>query len=213
MSPETQNALTEQEQADGWKLLFDGQSTDAWRGFQKDHFPEGWQVVDGTIHRVDKAGDIITKEQFSDFELQLDWKVAGPGNSGIFFRVSEEEDAVWKTGPEMQILNNDVHRDGQNPLTRAGSNYALHAPAKEVVKPVGQWNHVRILVKGSNVELWLNGEKVVEYEIGSEDWNRRVAESKFSKFPKYGLVESGHIALQDHGDPVWFRNIKIRPLD
>ncbi len=213
MSPETQNVLTEQEQADGWKLLFDGQSTDAWRGFQKDQFPEGWQVVDGTIHRVDKAGDIITKEQFSDFELQVDWKVAGPGNSGIFFRVSEDEDAVWKTGPEMQILNNDVHKDGQNPLTRAGSNYALHAPAKEVVKPVGEWNHVRILVQGSHVELWLNGEQTVEYEIGSDDWNRRVAESKFSKFPNYGLVKTGHIALQDHGDPVWFRNIKIRPLD
>lgn len=212
MSETTPNTLTPTEQAEGWKLLFDGQSMDLWRGFQKDHVPDGWQVVDGTIHRADKGGDIITREQFSDFELKLEWKVAGPGNSGIFFRVSEQEDQVWRTGPEMQILNNDVHKDGQNPLTRAGSNYALHAPAKEVVKPVGEWNQVRILVKGTHVELWLNDEKVVEYELFSDDWERRVAESKFSKMPSYGRVPNGHIALQDHGDPVWFRNLKIRRL-
>ncbi|MFP4355459.1 MAG: DUF1080 domain-containing protein [Phycisphaerae bacterium] len=213
MAEKDHNTLTEEEKNQGWKLLFDGQSTEQWRGFRKDHFPEGWQVVDGTIHRVDKAGDIITKEQFGDFELQLDWKVAGPGNSGIFFHVSEDEDAVWKTGPEMQILNDDVHPDGKNPLTRVGSNYALHAPKVDACKPVGQWNHVRIVVKGPHVELWLNGQQTVEYELGSEDWEKRVAESKFSKFPNYGRLDSGHIALQDHSDPVWFRNIKILPLD
>ncbi len=208
------NALTDAESADGWKLLFDGKDPSKhWRGFRKDHLPAGWVVDDEAIHRADKAGDIITLEQFADFELKLDWKVAGPGNSGIFFRVSEDEDTVWKTGPEMQVLNDDVHPDGKNPLTQAGSNYALHAPAVNACKPVGEWNHVHILVKGTHVELWLNDHKVVEYELFSDDWNRRVAESKFSKFPNYGRVERGHLALQDHNDPVWFRNIKVRPLD
>jgi hypothetical protein len=208
------NTLTEQEAADGWKLLFDGNDPSKhWRGFRKDEFPAGWVVDGDAIHRADKAGDIITREPFGDLELKLDWKVDGPGNSGIFFRVSEDEDTVWKTGPEMQVLNDDVHPDGKNPLTRAGSNYALHAPAADACKPVGEWNHVHIVVKGSHVELWLNEQKVVEYELFSEDWERRVAESKFSKFPNYGRVERGHLALQDHGDPVWFRNIKVRPLD
>jgi hypothetical protein len=206
------NTLTDQEKADGWKLLFDGQSTDPWRGFRKDHFPEGWQVVDGTIHRADAAGDIITREQFADFELQIDWKVAGPGNSGIFFRVSEDCEKVWHTGPEMQVLNNDVHPDGKKPETSAGANYALHAPARDMTRPVGEWNHVRLVVDGNHVEHWLNGEKVVEYELFSDDWNRRVQASKFNELPQYGRVRQGHIALQDHKDPVWFRNIKVRPL-
>ncbi|MFW6061536.1 MAG: 3-keto-disaccharide hydrolase, partial [Planctomycetota bacterium] len=110
--PQQNNTLTEQEKSDGWVLLFDGESTDQWRGFQKSEFPGGWQVVDGTIHRADKAGDIITKEQFDNFELLIDWKVEGPGNSGIMYRVTEDEDEPWKTGPEYQILNNEVHRDG-----------------------------------------------------------------------------------------------------
>ena len=206
------NTLTEQEVADGWDLLFDGQSTDKWRGFRSESFPDGWIVVDGTLHRADKAGDIITRDQYRDFEFSIDWKVAGPGNSGLFFHVSEDEETVWKTGPEYQILNNDVHPDGKRPETRAGSNYALHAPTKDMCKPVGEWNHARIVVKDNNVQHWLNGEKVVEYDLFSDDWEKRVAESKFSKFPNYGRVEKGHLALQDHNDPVWYRNIKVRPL-
>ena len=208
----TTNTLTDEEKAQGWRLLFDGTSMEHWRGFKKTDVPAGWQVVDGTIHRADKGGDIVTRDQFDDFELQIEWASTEGGNSGIFFRVSEDYDAVWHTGPEMQILNNDVHKDGETPETRAGSNYALHAPAKEVCRPAGQWNHVRIVADGPHVEYWLNGEKVVAYEVGSEDWERRVAASKFAQHENYGRLRSGHIALQDHNDPVWFRNIKIRPL-
>jgi len=211
-SGEAMNTLTDDEKAQGWRLLFDGRGMEHWRGFRKDECPAGWQVVDGTICRAERAGDIITRQQFDDFELQLEWKSTGGGNSGVFFRVSEDGEAVWHTGPEMQILNDAVHKDGQTPETRAGSNYALHAPAKDVCKPAGQWNHVRILADGPHVEYWLNGEQVVEYEVGSDDWQRRVAASKFAKFPHYGRLPTGHIALQDHNDPVWFRNIKIRPL-
>lgn len=207
------NELTEEEKQEGWQLLFDGESTDQWRGFRSDSFPDGWVVVDGTLHRADSAGDIITTEQFRDFEFSIEWRVQGPGNSGLFFRVSEDEEHTFMTGPEYQILNNDVHPDGDNPLTMASSNYGLHAPTKDMTKPVGEWNHARILVEGNHVEHWLNGEKVVEYELMSDDWEQRVANSKFSQWPNYGRVPEGHLALQDHNDPVWYRNIKVLPLD
>jgi hypothetical protein len=206
------NTLTEQEIADGWQLLFDGKSTDCWRSFGSEEFPEGWRIDDQALHRADKAGDIITREQFGDFELSIEWKVAGPGNSGIMFRVSEDADKTFKTGPEYQILNNAVHPNGKNPKTSAGANYALHAPTRDMTKPVGEWNHTVIKAVGPRVEHWLNGEKVVEYELWSDQWEQLVAESKFAQWPTYGRNKAGHICLQDHQDPVWFRNIKIRPL-
>lgn len=209
---ETMNTLSETERAAGWQLLFDGRTAEGWRGFRREDFPAGWRIVDGTLHRAEKAGDIITTETFADFELSVDWRVEGPGNSGIFFRVSEDEDQVWRTGPEYQILNNAVHKDGRNPITRAGANYALHAPREDVARPAGEWNTARLVVNGPHVEHWLNGRKIVEYELWSEDWERRVAESKFAEMPRYGRNTSGHIALQDHNDPVWFRNIKVRRL-
>ena len=207
------NALTAEEQAAGWKLLFDGTSMDAWRGYKRDDVPEGWRIEDGAIARGDGGGDILTREQFGSFELSIEWKVAGGGNSGIMFRVSEDADQTFMTGPEYQILNNEVHRDGQKPKTAAGANYALHAPTKDMTKPVGEWNHTRIKVDGARVEHWMNGEKIVEYELWSDDWKQRVADSKFAAWPGYGQNKVGHVVLQDHGDPVWYRNIKIRPLD
>ena len=207
------NQRTEKEKQDSWQLLFDGATPSKhWRGFQSEEFPGGWVVDKGALHRADHAGDIITKEQFQDFELSLEWRVEGPGNSGIMFRVSEDEDRTFKTGPEYQILNNQVHPDGRNPLTCAGANYALHAPTKDVCKPVGEWNHTRIVVDGNHVEHWLNGEKVVEYDLFSEDWEKRVAGAKFADWPRYGREPKGHIALQDHQDPVWYRNIKLQRL-
>ena len=207
------NTLTADEQAAGWRLLFDGTSMDPWRGFQRDDVPEGWRVEEGTIHRGDGGGDILTRKPFGDFELSIEWKVAGPGNSGIMFRVSEDADATYMTGPEYQILNNAVHPDGRNPLTTAGSNYALHAPTKDMTKPVGEWNHTLIKVQGPHVEHWMNGERIVEYELLSDEWESRVADSKFAQWPGYGRNKVGYIVLQDHGDPVWYRNIKIRKLD
>ena len=204
--------LTPEEQKAGWKLLFDGKSLAGWQGFKSATPGAGWQAVDGVLHRAAAAGDLLTVEEFGDFELSLDWKIEKGGNSGIFFHVIKEGDEAWWSGPEIQVLDNAVHRDGKDPLTSAGSNYAVHPPTKDVTKPIGEWNTVRLVVKGPHIEHWLNGVKIVEYEMWSADWDARVKASKFGKIPLYGKARRGHIALQDHGDPVWFRNIKVRPL-
>jgi hypothetical protein len=209
------NTLSPAEKAEGWSLLFDGKTTTGWRAFKAQHMPDGWSVVDGALVRTGKGGDIITVDTFDSFDLKFDWRIAKNGNSGVFFHVTEAPDAaqVWHTGPEYQILDNDGHRDARNGPDRfAGANYALHPPSKHELKPVGQWNESRIVVKGAHVEHWLNGAKVVEYELGSPDWEQRVNASKFKDTPRYGREKRGHIALQDHGDEVAFRNIKIRRL-
>ncbi len=208
-----QNRLTAEEREAGWRLLFDGQTPAGWRGFHLDHFPAGWVVRDGClIHTGPGGGDIITEEQFDNFELKLEWRIAPAGNSGIFYRVSEKYRAVYESGPEMQVLDNAEHPDGRNPKTSAGANYGLYAPIRDTTVPVGFFNKVRIVVRGAHVEHWLNGVKVVEYELWSKDWKDRVASSKFKRWPGYGMSPAGHIALQDHGDRVWYRNIKLRPL-
>jgi hypothetical protein len=194
----------------GWVVLFDGSSTAAWRGFQRSDLPSGWQIVDGALTRVSEGGDIITREQFGDFELELEWNVAPRGNSGIMFRVTEEDSSTYRTGPEMQVLDDAGHADGKSRLTAAGSNYALHAATAGVVKPAGEWNQARLVVRGPHVEHWLNGQKVVEYELWSPQWEALVKASKFVQWPRYGRAQRGHIALQDHGDRVAFRNIRIR---
>ena len=208
------NTLSDEEVAAGWRLLFDGQSTKGWRGYQKKLLPDGWVAEDGTLTRRDggTGGDIVSGEEFDDFELSLEWKIAEKGNSGIFFRATETEPAIWHHAPEMQVLDNDAFgMDGTHPQA-AGANYGLHPPALDVARPAGAWNLVRIVVKGSHVEQWLNGYKLVEYELWDEDWKKRAAASKFSKYPGYGMAKHGHIALQDHGSRVWFRNLKLRPL-
>ena len=209
---EPQNFLTDEEVADGWKLLFDGKSTECWRGYRKDSFPAGWVIKDDCLVRMGPGGDIATVDEYDDFELKLEWRICAAGNSGIFFRVDESVGWAWETGPEMQVLDNAEHYDGKNPKTSAGSNYALNAPVRDVTKPVGLFNEARIVVRGNHVEHWLNGVKVVEYELGSPEWKALVAGSKFAQWPKYGLMRKGRIVLQDHGDQVWYRNIKIRQL-
>jgi len=209
---QTPNTLTPAERAAGWRLLFDGRTTAGWRGFRQDTMPVGWQVVDGTLTRVVAGGDILTVDQFASFELTVDWKVAPGGNSGIFFHVTEGAGAVYEAGPEMQVLDDAGHADGRSRLTAAGSNFALHPAPPGVVRPADQWNRARIVVDGAHVEHWLNGVKVVEYELWSPDWEARVAASKFAQWPGYGRARSGHIALQDHGDRVAYRDIKIRTL-
>lgn len=206
------NVLSPEEKAAGGKLLFDGKTLNGWRGLASSTPGTGWQAVDGALARVGRGGDILTVEQFGDFELTLEWKIAEGGNSGIFFRVMLDKDEVWHTGPEMQVLDNGRHRDGKDSKTSAGSNYALHAPARDVTRPIGEWNAVRLVVKGPHVEHWMNGEKLLEYELWSPDWEARVNATKFKDLPAYGRAKTGHLALQDHGDPVWYRNIKIRPL-
>lgn len=204
--------LTPAETKEGWKLLFDGKSLNGWQGY-KGRPTAGWKAADGVLSREAGGGDLVTAEQFANFELRLEWKLHEQGgNSGIFFRVTDEGDEAWHSGPEFQVLDNAGHKDGANPLTSAGSNYAVHAPVKEVTKPVGEWNSVRLIVRGTHVEHWMNDVKLLEYEFGSPDWAARVKASKFDKIPLYGKAKSGRIGLQDHGNLVSFRNIKIRPL-
>ncbi len=210
--PPPPNVLSETERAEGWRLLFDGTSTAGWRGFRQTAMPAGWEVIDGALVRTGPGGDIVSEERFTDFELRLQWQIEPGGNSGIFFRVAEDEDHVWLTGPEMQVLDNARHADGRSALTSAGANYALHAPALDTTLAPGRWNSVRLLVRGTHVEHWLNGTKLLEYELFSPDWERRVANSKFASMPRFGRNPTGHIALQDHGDRVAYRSIAIREL-
>ena len=197
---------------DGWQALFDGSSTMAWRGYNRPDLPAGWQIADGALTRVGNAGDIITKEKNRNFELELEWTIAEGGNSGVFYRAVESSDPIYYSAPEMQILDDERHSDGKLELTSAGSNFALYATRRGVVKPAGQWNSARLIVNGNHVEHWLNGTKVVEYELHSDDWKQRVANSKFNAWKAYGMSPEGHIGLQDHGDRVAFRNIRVRRL-
>ena len=206
------NTLSPQEQAGGWKLLFDGKTTDGWRGYGKKTIPAGWKVVDGALCRVTASGDIVTVEKYANFELVLDWKIAPGGNSGILYRVSEDTPAPYWTGPEYQLLDDAHHRVRWDDLSATGSAYAIYPPTKDACKPVGQWNTAKIVCNGKHVEHWLNGQQIVSYEFGSEDWNGRVQKSKFKAWPKYGKNASGYIDLQDHGGRMEFRNIKIHVL-
>ncbi len=196
-----------------WRTLFDGSSTAAWRGFRAAGMPEAWKVVDGALTLVGKGGgDIVTVDQFENFELALEWKIAPGGNSGIFYRASEDTNGVYYTGPEMQVLDDARHEDGKSRLTAAGSMFGLYPVPAGIVKPAGEWNAVRIVANGKHVEHWLNGQKVVETELGGPDWESRVKASKFARLPEFGRLPRGHIALQDHGDRVAYRNIRIKVL-
>jgi hypothetical protein len=195
-----------------WRVLFDGSSTDGWRGFQMDTLPSGWRIEDGALTRVASGGDIITRDQFANFELELEWKVEPKGNSGIMYRVTEADSSTYRTGPEYQILDDAGHPDGQSRLTAAASAYGFYAAPAGIVKPAGEWNTARIVANGNHIEHWLNGVKVVEYELGSPDWEAKLKASKFDEWKGYGRSPRGHIALQDHGDRVAYRNIRIRVL-
>lgn len=220
------NTLTASEKANGWELLFDGKTTSGWRNFKKEGIGSSWKVVDGTLMldsernaegnwQAKDGGDIITEEQYENFELSLEWKINQCGNSGIMFNVveSDEYEFVWQTGPEMQVLDNTCHPDSKIHTHRAGDLYDMIACKYETVLPSGQWNKVRLIVNNGKAEHWLNGRKLVEYEMFNEDWKAMIAKSKFKDMPGFGKSRSGHISLQDHSDPVWYRNIKIRKLD
>jgi cytochrome c len=205
-----QNQLKPAQVAAGWRALFDGATLDGWRGWKQSVLPAGWRVHDGAIERGEGGGDLTSIEQFGDFELELEWRIAAGGNSGVMFHAVEDHDYPWETAPEMQILDNGAHPDGKNPLTSAGANYALDAPPFDASFPPGQWNRARLLVRGAHVEHWLNGYLQCSYELGSPEWQAAVAASKFAKMPAYGTHPQGHIVLQDHGDAVSFRNVRVR---
>ncbi|MGQ0767464.1 MAG: 3-keto-disaccharide hydrolase [Gemmatimonadota bacterium] len=196
-----------------WReLLADGKA-EGWRGYRRPNLPEGWQVIDGALTRVGAGGDIVYgTQQFANFELELEWKLGTRGNSGIFFRASEATDRIFENATEMQVLDNIAHPDNRTDLTVSGANYGLYPAARDAVRPVGEWNTARIVARGPHVEHWLNGRKVVTYEMWSPDWEAKVKASKFNQWPSYGRASTGFIGLQDHGDRVAFRNIRIREL-
>ncbi len=208
------NELNADEKAAGWKSLFDGKDAGAnFRGYKKDKLPDGWVAEDGAIVRKKGGGDIITKEQYESFELSIEWKISPGGNSGIMFKVLETNGASYITGPEAQVQDNSKGRDPQ----KAGWMYALYGASVDTTKPAGEWNLFVLKCQKTatgtyKCEHTMNGTKYVEYEIGSADWNEKVAKSKFGKMAGFGKAAKGHICLQDHGNEVAYRNIKIREL-
>ena len=207
------NTLTPAERQAGWKLLFDGKTTAGWRGYRTDTVSSAWHVVDGILTKTVGTADIMTKEQYQDFELRFDWKLATGGNAGVFYRGTNEFDHIYWTGPEFQLLDDANAPDGKNRLTSAGSAYGLYAAPAGIVKPAGEWNSSRIILKGTHVEHWMNGQKLLEYELQSPDWEAKVAASKFKVWPKYGREPKGYIGIQgDHNGELSLRNIMIREL-
>jgi hypothetical protein len=195
-----------------WRSLFDGRSLAGWHGYHASATPPNWRVEDGAITVVAPGPDLVTNEQFADFELVLDWKVEPGGNSGVIYRISDSAGETYETGPEMQVLDDARHADGKSPLTSAGSAFGLYPAPRGSVKPAGEWNTARLWVNGNHVEHWLNGTKLLEYELGSAEWTARMQASKFRQWPGYGRFARGYIALQAHGDTVAFRNVRIRTL-
>jgi hypothetical protein len=210
------NTLTGKEQRDGWELLFDGQSLNKWKTFNGGSVT-GWKIMDGALHNSGNenlyGGDIITMEEFDDFELYLEWKITPRSLSGIFFHVQEGiVNAIYESGPKYQLIDDSGWQGQLQANRQSGANYDLYAPENVKLASKGEWNKTRLVVRGPHVEHWLNGRKVVEYELWSDDWHERVKNSKWSNMPYYGSAKKGHIGLQDHGGLTMFRNIKIKRL-
>lgn len=196
--------------------LFDGTNLDHWRGYKTEAIGADWKIQpDGSLMfdgGKGHGGDLVTKEAFANFVLTFDWKVSEGANSGVMYRVGLGDNAPYFTGPEYQVLDDDKHQDGVHPKHRSGSLYGLYEATGKKLNAVGEWNSAKIVLNGNKVEHWLNGTKVVDAEMYSQDWDKQVAASKFSKWKKFATLKSGHIAFQDHGDQVWYRNISIQKL-
>ncbi|HWE43100.1 MAG TPA: DUF1080 domain-containing protein [Gemmatimonadaceae bacterium] len=196
-----------------WRVLVGGTSTDAWRGYKAQAFPASWRLADGALTKSGSADDLISRDQYGDFELEWDWKLAPNGNAGVFYRATEEYPKVYWSGVEYQLLDDAGHPDGKSRLTSAGAAYAVYPSPAGIVKPANEWNSSRIVARGAHVEHWLNGRKVVDYELWSPDWEAKVKASKFNEWPNYGRARRGHIAIQgDHEGSLWIRNMRIREL-
>jgi hypothetical protein len=195
-----------------WRNLIDP-TMSAWRGYRKPGMPPEWKVENGVLSKVKSTNDIVTRDEYDNFELEWEWKIHEGGNAGMFYRGTEEFEKIYFTAPEYQLLDDANAPDGKNRLTSAAANYALYAAPAGVVKPADQWNSSRIVARGAHVEHWLNGQKVVEYEVGSPDWEQKVKASKFATWPKYGRIAKGHIGIQgDHAGELAIRNMRIRTL-
>jgi len=197
-----------------WQVLFDGTSWDAFRGFKQEGMAPGWKIIDGALVQTDpnSKGDIVTKQQYGDFELTFEWSVSDRGNSGVVYRADENHNTPWATGPEYQLLDDKGWGDEEPLKNRAAADYDVYGPSKDVVKAAGEWNTGRIIANGAHVEHWLNGVKVVEYELWTDKWKADIAASKWANYPDYGTLKSGHIAFQGDDSGVSLRNIRIREL-
>lgn len=198
-------AFAQQTDADGYRPLTE------WRAYKGTGIPAQWTLSGNTVQHVAGGGDLVSVEEFRNFDLSFEWQIAPGGNSGVMYWVNESYPAPFQSGPEYQILDNASGDGHDDPLQTAAGCYGLYAPSA-AARPAGEWNSARIVVTGSHVEHWLNGVKVVDYEVGSLDWRARVANSKFAAWPEYAASPGGHIDLQDHGSPVAYRNIRIKTL-
>ena len=206
------NELSAEEEAAGWRLLFDGETMAGWRNYQSDSV-SGWGVREGCLAWLESEDDLISVEQFGDFELKLEWRISDSGNSGIFIRGDESGRTIHYTGYEMQVLDNAGHRDASDPSHRAGTYYDMIEPDHDTSQPVGYWNRVHIIARGPQVEFWLNEKLTASFEQMSPEWEELYQQSKFTSRPNYGRLLKGHIGFQDHWDPVLYRNIRILELD
>jgi hypothetical protein len=194
-----------------WQVLFDGTSTSNFRGYKETALPAGWTVVDGALQKTRPVNDIISVGEYADFELEIDWKIGTAGNSGIFYRGTEEFEKIYWSAPEYQLLDDIKAADNKTRLTCAGAAYGLYPSPEGHLKPVGEWNTTRIVARGAHVEHWLNGFKLLEYELWSPEWEAKVKASKFTAWPGYGRSKQGRIAIQgDHLGLLALKNIRIR---
>jgi len=202
----------------GYKTIFDGKTMDGWRSYQNKP-QDSWSVVDGMLYcrgsltdKSDKRADLITTKQYENFDFSLDWKISPQGNSGIIYLATEEFPTSYLSGPEYQIIDDKNFPEKLEDWQKTGANYAMDAAPSAHPNPVGEWNNTRIVVNKGHVEHWLNGEKIVEYQIGTDEWRKKKTEGKWKDAAGYGVSPKGHIALQDHGSEAWFKNIKIKEL-
>lgn len=210
------NTLSEKEKKEGWRLLFNGKNLEGWRTFQGKEI-SGWKVIDGVLNNSgvgsDHGGDIITREKFQNFELSLEWKIAPQSNSGIFYHVNEKiGSAIYESGPEYQLIDDKGWPDKLRDDQHSGANYGMHAPRNAVVKSLNDWNQTRIIVDGAHVQHYLNGVKVVDYQLWDDEWKLLKENGKWKDYPYYGMARKGQIGLQDHGGLAQFRNMKIKVI-
>ncbi|WP_273046354.1 DUF1080 domain-containing protein [Pseudoalteromonas sp.] len=206
------NQLTNEEQKAGWQLLFNGQDMSHWRNFKSDEISPQWVITDGAMMLTKGGGDILTKKMYRNFDLKIDWKISTKGNSGIFVLADELGSMIYSHAPEVQIIDNEEHPDNEIDSHLSGSIYDLFAAPKAAHKPANTWNKVRIQMHDKHLQVWQNGISTLSIVIGSNTWDTLVKNSKFSTWLNFATADRGHIGLQDHGDKVWFKNIKIKEL-
>ena len=221
VSAQTPNTLSKKEKKAGWKLLFDGKTTQGWHTYLKTEPSAAWKVEDGALSLDQEAkkngapgGDLVTNDEYENYELSLEWKISEGGNSGVIFGVHEDPKlgATYLSGPEMQVLDDQKHPDGKFTKHNSGDLYDMKKSEKYAAKPVGEWNTAVIRKKDGKLTFWLNGVQTIEVTMGSDEWKTLLDNSKFKTWKAFGQYPKGHIALQDHGDQVWYRSVKLRQL-